>query len=166
MLFYDQEFLSELCSRSYKHKIVLRGIIFLHSIADHRVSATQSRNLQEVLTLCGSKITVAPQNVILVTTQWDRVKKNIGESREKQLKTEKWKELIMAGCQVERFHRTHESAWEIVKKITTTPLPPSIHLQEIQAEDRQPGRHFPRRLLALRELFPRRSKSTPPTGRT
>jgi len=71
-------------------------------------------NLRMFTSLCGQE---AMPNVILVTTMWSDVPKAIGMRREEELRDVFWKDLDRAGCRIERFEDTRESAWRIIGNI-------------------------------------------------
>ena len=55
--------------------------------------------------------------VVLVTTMWGRVNPERGASREEELRTQYWRQMIANGSCVLRFEDSFESAWSIVDKI-------------------------------------------------
>jgi hypothetical protein len=70
------------------------------------------KNLRMFMSLCGQE---AMPNVVLVTTQWKRlVNMAEGERWEAELMNGFWKDLLDAGCKVERFLDTYDSAWDII----------------------------------------------------
>jgi len=71
-------------------------------------------NLRMFTSLCGQE---AMPNVILVTTMWNDVGEAIGTRREEELRNVFWKYLVRAGCGIERFGDTRESAWRIIGNI-------------------------------------------------
>jgi hypothetical protein len=83
--------------------------------------------------LCGQK---AMPNVVVVTTMWSQVRKEIGVKREEQLKNDFWNDMLADGCRTERFGDTRESAWAIVGKRSYTVL-------SIQEEMSEVGKSLP-----------------------
>jgi hypothetical protein len=73
------------------------------------------KNLQMFISVCGQD---AMPNVVLATTMWGEVRKETGERREKELMGSFWKDMLAAGCTVERFEDTYESAWLIIDRAT------------------------------------------------
>jgi hypothetical protein len=82
---------------------------------------TPRRNLDMFRHLCGAD---ALRNVILTTTNWDRVPDELGSKREAQLMSEFWEPMISHGSQVARFQpSTYESAWDIIDRLDTNTRP-------------------------------------------
>jgi hypothetical protein len=68
---------------SYKGKVTLAGVIYMHRISDIRMSGTARRNFTMFRKLCGEN---ALSNVVLVTTMWGNlVDMEEGEAREREL---------------------------------------------------------------------------------
>jgi len=113
----DTEVLSmiaEWLTITYKLDIKLAGILYLHRVSDNRVAGTPLKNLRMFEKLCGKK---ALQNVILVTTMWDKVEGLTGSNREKELKGGYWKGMIKQGSRAVRYRNTYDSAWDILDSI-------------------------------------------------
>ncbi|PWW72199.1 P-loop containing nucleoside triphosphate hydrolase protein [Tuber magnatum] len=87
-------------SQDRKH---LSGIIYFHRIVDPRMEGSNMKNLKMFRELCGDKNF---NNVILLTTMWDKVDEEEGRKREEELKSRAgfWGNLISRGAQVKR-HR-------------------------------------------------------------
>ena len=64
--------------------------------------------------LCGDSTL---RNVILVTNMWGDVTKDIGESRERELTTNFFKQVIDKGAQLARHQNTTQSAHDIIRRI-------------------------------------------------
>ncbi|CUS15775.1 unnamed protein product [Tuber aestivum] len=81
----------------------LSGIIYFHRIADPRMEGSNMKNLKMFRELCGEKNF---NNVVLLTTMWDKVSEEDGQKREDELKSRAgfWGNLISRGAQVKR-HR-------------------------------------------------------------
>ncbi|KAF9467103.1 hypothetical protein BDZ94DRAFT_1280464 [Collybia nuda] len=99
---------------TYKRKVQLSGIIYLHRISDNRMSGSPLKNLNMFGRLCGDG---AIEHVILVTTMWDRVKEEVGVPRESELKKKYWHQMIQLGSTTQRFRKTPESAWDIIDSL-------------------------------------------------
>jgi hypothetical protein len=97
---------------SYSKNVHLAAIIYLHRISDNRMTGSLLNSLNLFVNLCGQK---AMPNVILVTTMWSEVREATAIRREDELRKGFWKDLVAAGCRIERFEDTHESAWRIVR---------------------------------------------------
>ena len=104
----------------YEKGIKLAGIIYLHRITDNRMSGSPHRNLRMFGELCGDQ---AVKKVVLVTTMWDRVKKDPAKNqdthnqRENQLFDNYWKTMRDHGASTARFSNSAESAWQIIDTI-------------------------------------------------
>lgn len=99
----------------------------MHRISDNRMAGAPHKNLHVFTKLCGDD---AIQNVILATTMWGRVRTEIGEKRETELRRDYWKTMLEKGSQTTRFEGTAPSAWKIVDIIVTGPEPISVLLQK------------------------------------
>ncbi|KDQ53006.1 hypothetical protein JAAARDRAFT_39718 [Jaapia argillacea MUCL 33604] len=96
---------------TYRRKITLSGLLFLHRISDNRMAGTPLRNLSLFQKLCGNP---ALQDVLLVTTMWGDIDEAVGSLREKELRDLYWRSMICCGSQVVRFRYTQQSAWDII----------------------------------------------------
>ncbi|KAG9317983.1 P-loop containing nucleoside triphosphate hydrolase protein [Chiua virens] len=94
----------------------LTGIIYIHRITDHRMSAGGSayQNIQMFARLCGN---IAPSRVYLVTTMWDIVDKDIAEGKEAEFKRDFWQELLQEGVTTFRFDNHPRSALTIIESL-------------------------------------------------
>jgi hypothetical protein len=68
-------------------------------------------NLRMFTILCGQNVM---PNVVFTTTMWSKVTMEEGEVREGELKRKFWNDMMAAGCRIERFKDTHDSAWSII----------------------------------------------------
>ncbi|KAJ3500689.1 hypothetical protein NMY22_g19180 [Coprinellus aureogranulatus] len=130
---------------SFKRKMVLGGVLYLHSINLNRFSGTARRNLDIFKRLCGE---AALDKVVLVTTQWSRGSSAELETREKELKDVHWKDLLgsedgQGGATVMRLGDREGkgeggSAWAIVgtvlkkldQRLSRTMLDDVLQIQE------------------------------------
>ncbi|KAF7983545.1 hypothetical protein HWV62_21116 [Athelia sp. TMB] len=127
---------------TYRRKILLQGILYLHRITDNRMSASALRNSDMFRHLCGD---AGLANVILVTTMWDSVSEKTSaaqdgyldmlERREAELREFFWQSMVNHGSQTARFHRTHESAWDVLGQLKGDPRP--IQLQREMVDERK-----------------------------
>jgi hypothetical protein len=162
----DKEVLKEIATwlgDSYKHRIRLSGIIYVHRITDLRMQGSARKNLFMFKKLCGPQ---ALQNVILVTTMWELVNPAEGEKRENQLiKTpEFWGWMMDQGSQVQRHYNTRESAMrllEIFVACRETHAPVALDIQREIVDGKKnldqtsAGRELDSALLQEREKFKR-----------
>jgi hypothetical protein len=88
---------------------------------------SQLKNLELFTKICGQK---AMENAVLVTTMWSEVLEAVGVKREEELKRSFWKDQVAAGCGIERFEATQESAWRIIGNIVEKNLGMNVRLQE------------------------------------
>jgi hypothetical protein len=107
-----------LTTGSYKNKVKLDGIIYLHRISDNRMSGSPLKNLHMFGKLCGDG---AIKNVVLATTMWTKVKPDVGERRAKELEETYWREMLNMGSRMMRFGDSLEAAWDMIDKIVDTP---------------------------------------------
>ncbi|KAG6382095.1 hypothetical protein JVT61DRAFT_737 [Boletus reticuloceps] len=97
---------------TYRNKIKLSGLLYLHRISDVRMAGTPLRNLSVFKDLCGND---NMKNIVLVTTMWDEVEGPISWfQREEELLSDFWADMIRLGSRACRFQGTRESAWEII----------------------------------------------------
>ncbi|KAJ5442074.1 hypothetical protein N7445_005081 [Penicillium cf. griseofulvum] len=128
----DTEILSEIATwlgASYRSKILLHGIIYLHRITDVRMQGSARRNIQTFRDLCGED---ALKKVILVTTMWDKLQSNEGNMREKQLKETKdfWGWMLSKGSTCHRHDNTEATARDIVHQLAKHRSPIVTDLQK------------------------------------
>jgi hypothetical protein len=83
----------------------------LHRITDNRISGSLRTIFRVFESLCGPE---AMPNVVIATTMWSEVRQESGARREAELTDRFWKDLLDAGCKVERFLDTYDSAWDII----------------------------------------------------
>ncbi|KDR82101.1 hypothetical protein GALMADRAFT_135468 [Galerina marginata CBS 339.88] len=116
-------------AKTYEEKVLLSGIIYLHRVTDNRMSGTPYRNLRIFGELCGER---AANNVFLITTMWDRLDQDLGESREQSLQKTFWKPMLDNGATIARFNNNEPtSAWDIIDSVISRrskPIP--LLLQE------------------------------------
>ena len=78
------------------------------------MAGTPLKNLRMFEELCGKN---AFHSVILTTTMWDEVDKEIGEERERELKEKYWKLMLARNSTTSRFLRTRESAFDLIEPL-------------------------------------------------
>lgn len=134
----DTEVLREIAAwlaDSYKNKIRLHGIIYLHRITDIRMQGSAKRNLTLFKKLCGDD---ALKRVVLATTMWDRVEWQVAEQREKELKDteEFWGWMCKKGSKVLRHYGPEtDSAADILKQLVVHDTPVTVSLQKQLVDD-------------------------------
>jgi hypothetical protein len=112
----DTEVLREIAKwlgASYKSKIKLHGIIYLHRITDIRMQGSAKKNFILFGQLCGEE---PLKRVILVTTMWDKVPEEEGAKRERELIETRdfWGWMVQKGSSCRRHNNTEDSARDIV----------------------------------------------------
>lgn len=113
----------------YKKKVKVSGIIYMHRVSDNRMTASPLKDLHMFQKLCGTK---AIARVVLTTTMWTNVTKEVGERREQELKSRYWRRMLDMGSKSTRFGNTLESAWTIIDTAVQNqcPDPQTLLLQE------------------------------------
>ncbi|KAL4061695.1 P-loop containing nucleoside triphosphate hydrolase protein [Scleroderma yunnanense] len=115
---------------TYKQKVMLSGLLYLHRISDNRMAGTPLSNLNMFKRLCGENNF---KNIVLVTTMWDEVSEDVGLQREEELNMSFWEVMIRLGSTTRRFNLTKESAWDIINIIAVS-LPEEPRALLIQDE--------------------------------
>ncbi|KAF9450922.1 hypothetical protein P691DRAFT_757794 [Macrolepiota fuliginosa MF-IS2] len=110
------QMISDWLRKTYERDVKLTGLIYLHRITDNRMAGSPLKNLRMFGELCGD---VAMNQVILVSTMWEKMRADIGAGREAELKDKFWKPLIERGSGVARLEKSDstEEAWSIVEKL-------------------------------------------------
>ncbi|KAI0443047.1 hypothetical protein F4803DRAFT_550466 [Xylaria telfairii] len=145
---------------SYKNKILLHGIIYLHQISDIRMHGSAKRNLLTFKELCGEK---ALGKVILATTMWDRVTEEEGARREKELqeRPEFWGWMLSKGSSYYRLDATAGSKRRIVRLLADHDKPIATDIQKQLVDERRTldetsaGREVQSELVREREKWER-----------
>lgn len=96
---------------SYEQRITLTGILLFHCISESRMGGSLRNNLTMLQELCGED---ALQNIIITTTMWNQVTKDIGLQRVDQLQEAFLQPMMSCGCRIAHFDLSHKSAWEII----------------------------------------------------
>jgi hypothetical protein len=85
----------------------LGGVIYLLNTAEKRMKDTTLRNLKMFSQLCGDN---ALARIVLGTTNWGEIDKDVGEKREQKLDKTFWSTMTASGSKSLRFEQTHVSA--------------------------------------------------------
>ncbi|KAF4955417.1 hypothetical protein FSARC_11849 [Fusarium sarcochroum] len=114
----DTDILKEIAgwlTETYKEKIKLRGILYLHRISDNRMGGCAQKNLVMFKRLCGPE---GINNVTFVTTHWEKVDQAEGERRESTLQSTKefWGFFVDKGATIRRHENNSDSALYIVEQ--------------------------------------------------
>jgi hypothetical protein len=119
----DTEVLEDLAlflGATYKRKVKLAGIVYLHSITDNRMRGSALKNLTLFQQLCGTE---SLANVVLATTMWDSLttQARLDEALrwEKELRDTPrfWGDMIAEESRMMRQNDGFRSALEIVNYI-------------------------------------------------
>ncbi|THU96287.1 hypothetical protein K435DRAFT_858687 [Dendrothele bispora CBS 962.96] len=144
---------------SYRKKMVLKGVIYLHDISQDRFTGTARRNLSMFNRLCGD---ASLAKVVLVSTKWERFRDlGVPSAREQELRDKHWSFMIEKGSQVKQF-RLHllegeplnskkmgrESAWDIVNLVRHR------HVQEKGGVIEKFAIHIQQELVDNKKLIP------------
>ncbi|KAK2466553.1 hypothetical protein APHAL10511_001415 [Amanita phalloides] len=111
---------------TYDNKRKLSGLVYLQRISDPRFGGQSGRNLAMFRNLCGTK---AYENVVVLTTFWDKASSEQGDQREEQLKTRFFKDLVEGRARFMRHSLTLESARHVLQHISTL-NPTNVQIQE------------------------------------
>jgi predicted nucleic acid-binding Zn-ribbon protein len=114
---------------TYKKKILLSGLIYLHPISGNRLRGSALRNLFMFKKLCGPECL---PGIVLATTMWGLVNPADGVKRETQLRSTNdfWGEMEKGGSRVMRHLRTKESAMTILGVIIQHRHPMLLKIQD------------------------------------
>ncbi|KAF4156923.1 hypothetical protein CNMCM6069_006219 [Aspergillus lentulus] len=145
---------------SYKNKILLHGIIYLHRITDIRMQGSAKKNLIMFRQLCGQD---ALKKVILVTTMWDKVPADEGARREAELinTPEFWGWMLGKGSSCHRHNNMEASARSIVARLANHKTPITTDLQRQLVDENKSldqtsaGRELQGELLKEKEKWAR-----------
>jgi hypothetical protein len=101
----------------------LHGILYLHRIADNRVSGSAARNMRFYQELCGPETL---KNSGIVLNMWNLIPPALAAAREEELKSKPnfLKPAVDNGARVFRHDGTIDSAHAILRELVkNTPLP-------------------------------------------
>ena len=117
---------------SYRNDgIKLTAVIFVHPISDNRMTGASLRNLRLVSELLGQD---NRDNLLFVSSMWDRIDMTSGEAREAELSDDEkyWKPFLEDGAQKSRYFRCQsepESARNVLSGLVHLP-PIVLRIQE------------------------------------
>lgn len=103
----------------------LSGIIYLYPMTARRVGGVAAKNLTMFRNLVGDS---NMRNVKLVTTMWDDITAEQGESRLEELTRDFWGVMTAAGAQVDRCNEAAKDGHRIIRSIMNT-SPVTLQLQ-------------------------------------
>lgn len=111
------EEVSNFFAATYKMKITLAGVIYLHRISDNRMSGAMLKNLRMLKKLCGAN---CYSKIVLATTMWDRMRdarKAVQNEQQLGSTHEWWGDLEEEGATIMRQDDGATSAMKIVEHI-------------------------------------------------
>lgn len=134
----DTDILKEIArwlGETYQNKIKIRGILYLHRISDNRMGGCARKNLIMFKNLCGPQ---AIENVIFLTTFWEKVTEEVGKSREMTLQSTEdfWGFFVRRGAKVDRHWNNSDSALSTIARFVPglADKPPAEIKLAIQSE--------------------------------
>jgi len=101
--------------KEYQQQVPLAAIIYLHRISDNRMAGSALKSIRTFAGTCGQ----APR-VVLGTTMWNEVLREVAERREAELKNKFWSDMLAQGCKMQRFGGSYDSAWKLIGQLPTT----------------------------------------------
>lgn len=150
-------------SSTYKTKVKLTGIIYLHRISDNRISGSALRNLRMFKELCGED---AYKHIVLATSMWGKDNPDTALGRERELVTEGgfWAAMKERGSSVMRWLGDSVTAHELVEHLLSARSRHGVVALKIQQElvdegkrlvNTSAGQEVNRELSELREKMER-----------
>lgn len=109
---------------------MLGGVICLHEISLSRMAWGPGDHIAFAKLLCGDS---GLSNVLLATTKWGEVAPAKGATRERELASKYWQEMVRNGSTMTRFNLSRESALEIIDSLL---LKPPIAIRSLQDHQR------------------------------
>ncbi|CZR64979.1 uncharacterized protein PAC_14879 [Phialocephala subalpina] len=116
-------------SKSFQAGTLLSGMIYLHPITANRMSGSACKNIRVFKKLIGS---ASLDCVVLSSTMWDIVEKDLGEQREAELKItpDFWGEMVQKGSNVFRHDGGQQSALTVIDYILDKNQKAVLDIQE------------------------------------
>ncbi|KAF2870051.1 P-loop containing nucleoside triphosphate hydrolase protein, partial [Massariosphaeria phaeospora] len=103
-------------AQTYRTGLRVGGIVYLHSIAENRVTGSAAKNFAMLERLCGPD---AARQLILATTKWDLVGDEADQREAELISTKKfWGTMFENGSRVQRWDGHRPSALAIVQSLT------------------------------------------------
>ncbi|KAF9043943.1 hypothetical protein BJ165DRAFT_1594661 [Panaeolus papilionaceus] len=100
---------------TFKHKILLDGVLYFHRITDNRMPGSAVQNLVTFRALVGKGL--VSRNIKFVTSMhmWDLDVEGKGQVREDKLASDFWAAMLNEGAVIKQFRNSHESAREVLE---------------------------------------------------
>lgn len=99
-------------SASYAQNVFIHGIVYMHCIANNRMSGSSKRNIDMFKALCGYS---TYSNVAIATTFWNQEESWSFVQREAELKDDSafFGDIIAEGARLFRHDGLGQSAWQL-----------------------------------------------------
>ena len=99
-------------SASYAQNVFIHGIVYMHCIANNRMSGSSKRNIDMFKALCGYS---TYSNVAIATTFWNQEERWSFVQREAELKNDSafFGDIIAEGARLFRHDGFGQSAWQL-----------------------------------------------------
>ncbi|KAF9445480.1 hypothetical protein P691DRAFT_266948 [Macrolepiota fuliginosa MF-IS2] len=105
--------IGEWLKKTYEKDVRLSGLIYLHRITDNHISGLSTRYPRVLGEICGD---IAMKQVVLVSVMWQKVKPDVGITREGGLRNGPWKILLDKGSRIDRLGNAEpREAWRIIE---------------------------------------------------
>lgn len=147
-------------SKAYEEDIQLTGIIYLHRISDPRMGGVALKDLTMFKKLCGEE---SFGSVALVTTFWEEVDREVGESREAELRgtDEFYGAMLRHGSMMLRHQNSENSARSIISYLVNRGTTTVLHIQRELGDGKQldetaAGAALEKDMIEQRALFVKR----------
>lgn len=133
----------------------LKGVVYLWRVADIRHSGGAANSLAIFKKIVGS---YNFKNVMLATNRWDQVVEKVGAQREKELRNDFWKDLIVGGARMTRWYGDYPSGRAIISRLlddigngsVVLDLQKEMVIEEKALKDTTAGAYLNEDLQALR----------------
>ena len=98
---------------SFGNSVKVTGILFLNNITDNRLATVRLPSRQRLQEVGGDE---AIGKLFFVTTHWDKVKHERGQTNEGYLR-QWYYPLLQEGARMDRFDKTSATAWRILDQL-------------------------------------------------
>lgn len=119
---------------TYQEEVMLTGIILLQPINQARLQGSEMKRTRIFKKLLGEN---AYKRVIIATTMWDQVSKDIGNVRqnERKSRTDVWGDMVSKGAMVIDHDNEQSSALDIIRKVMEFESTVDLQIQRELAEN-------------------------------
>jgi hypothetical protein len=105
----------------------------MYRISDNRCVGSPYGNALLFDTLCRND---SKKHIVIATTMWKRTRENVVMGREEGLGKKRWREMLLNGSRIMRFHDSFTSAWDIIDNVLqsrTSPAAPPVSQTDIDS---------------------------------